>query len=67
MCAGQGQATQLWLLAKRLAEAGVVSDAGKRVILHEQAVFATNPRRERREEIEALLRDHKVMAAKCVA
>ena len=61
---GKGR-TQLWLLAKRLAEAGCV-DAEMRVILHEQAGFATNPR-ERREEIEALLRDHKVMAAKCVA
>jgi hypothetical protein len=61
---GKGR-TQLWLLAKRLAEAGCV-DAEMRVILHEQAVFATNPR-ERREEIEALLRDHKVIAARCAA
>ena len=61
---GKGR-TQLWLLAKRLAEAGCV-DAEMRVILHEQAGFATNPR-ERREEIEALLRDHKVIAARCVA
>ena len=61
---GKGR-TQIWLLAKRLAAAGCV-DAEMRVILHEQAVFATNPR-ERREEIEALLRDHKVMAVKCVA
>ena len=61
---GKGR-TQLWLLAKRLAEAGC-DDAEMRVILHEQAGFATNPR-ERREEIEALLRDHKVIAARCAA
>ena len=61
---GKGR-TQLWLLAKRLAEAGCV-DAEMRVILHEQAGFATNPR-ERREEIEALLRDHNVIAARCAA
>ena len=48
---GKGR-TQLWLLAKRLAEAGCV-DAEMRVILHEQAGFATNPR-ERREEIEGV-------------
>lgn len=61
---GKGR-TQLWLLAKRLAEAGCV-DAEMRVILHEQAGFATNPR-ERREEIEALLRDHNVIAARYAA
>ena len=61
---GKGR-TQLWLLAKRLAEAGCV-DADVRVILQEQAGFATNPR-ERREEIEALLRDHNVIAARCAA
>jgi hypothetical protein len=57
---GKGR-TQLWLLAKRLAEAGCV-DAVMRVILHEQAGLATNPG-ERRVEIEALLRDHNVIAA----
>ena len=61
---GKGR-MQRWLLAKRLAEAGCV-DTDMRVILHEQAGFATNPR-ERREEIEALLRDHKVIAARRVA
>jgi hypothetical protein len=61
---GKGR-TQLWLLAKRLAEAGCV-DAEMRAILHEQASFATNPS-ERCEEIEALLRDHKVIAARYAA
>jgi hypothetical protein len=58
---GNGR-TQLWLLAKRLAEAGCV-DAEMRVLLHEQAEFATNPR-ERHVEIEALLRDHNVIATR---
>ena len=61
---GNGR-TQLWLLAKRLAEAGC-GDGEMRVILHEQAGFATNPM-ERRAEIEALLRDHNVIAARCAA
>jgi hypothetical protein len=61
---GKGR-TQLWLLAKRLAEAGCV-DAEMRAILHEQASFATNPN-ERCEEIEALLRDRNVFAARYVA
>ena len=61
---GKGR-TQLWLLAKRLAEAGCV-DAEMRVILHEQAVFATNPR-ERRAEIEGLLRDRNLIAARHAA
>jgi hypothetical protein len=37
-----------------------------RVLLHEEAGFATNPK-ERREEIEALLRDHKVTAGRSAA
>jgi hypothetical protein len=61
---GKGR-TQLWLLAKRLAESGCV-DSEMRPILHEQAGFATNPR-ERREEIEALLRDRNVIAARYAA
>ena len=61
---GKGR-TQLWLLAKRLAEAGC-DDTDMRVILHEQAAFATNPA-ERRGEIEGLLRDHNVIAARRAA
>jgi hypothetical protein len=61
---GKGR-TQLWLLAKRLAEAGC-DDAEARNILDEQAGYSTNPM-ERRAEIDALLRDHKVIAAKCAA
>ena len=58
---GKGR-TQLWLLAKRLAEAGC-DDADMRAILDEQAGYATNPE-ERRDEIEALLTDPQVVAAK---
>ena len=58
---GKGR-TQLWLLAKHLAAAGC-SDKDMRTILHEQAGFASNPV-ERRGEIEALLADPQVVAAK---
>jgi hypothetical protein len=58
---GKGR-TQLWLLAKHLAAAGC-SDEEMRAILHEQAAFASNPV-ERRGEIEALLTDPQVVAAK---
>jgi muramoyltetrapeptide carboxypeptidase LdcA involved in peptidoglycan recycling len=61
---GMGR-TQLWLLAKRLAEAGC-DEMETRCILTEQTAFATNPQ-ERRDEIEGLLRDHKVVAASCAA
>ena len=50
---------------ERLAEAGCV-DAEMRVILHEQAGFATNLR-EQHEEIEGLLRDRNVTAARHAA
>jgi hypothetical protein len=59
---GKGR-TQLWLLAKRLAEAGC-DDAEMWDILYEQAEHATN-RDERRGEIAGLLRDHNVIAARC--
>jgi hypothetical protein len=58
---GKGR-TQLWLLAQHLAAAGC-SDKDTRTILHEQAGFASNPV-ERRGEIEALLADPQVVAAK---
>jgi hypothetical protein len=61
---GKGR-TQLWLLAKRLAEAGY-DDEGMRKILDAQAGYATNPE-ERRGEIEALLTDPHVIAARCAA
>ena len=61
---GKGR-TQLWLLAKRFAEAGC-DDAEMRSILDEQAAFATNSA-ERRGEIEGLLRDHNVIAARRAA
>ena len=61
---GKGR-TQLWLLAKRLAEAGC-DDAEMWDILYEQAGYATNPM-ERRGEIAGLLRDHNVIAARCAA
>jgi len=61
---GKGR-TQLWLLAKRLAEAGC-DDAEMRDILDEQAGNATNPD-ERRGEIEALLIDPQVLSARCAA
>jgi hypothetical protein len=61
---GMGR-TQLWLLAKRLAEAGC-DETESRGILTEQTAFATNPQ-ERRDEIEGLLRDPKVIAARCAA
>jgi hypothetical protein len=48
--------TQLWLLAKRLAEAGCY-DLEMRHILYEQAGYATNPK-ERRGEIDRLVREH---------
>ena len=57
---GKGR-TQLWLLAKRLAEAGCDDDEMRR-ILWEQAGFATNPE-ERRGEIDGLLIDRQVVAA----
>jgi hypothetical protein len=58
---GKGR-TQLWLLAKRLAEAGC-NDEDIGNILDEQAGYATNPE-ERRGEIQALLVDPPVVAAK---
>ena len=58
---GNGR-TQLWLLAKRLAEAGF-GDVAMRDILDEQAGYATNPE-ERRSEIDGLLIDPQVVAAK---
>jgi hypothetical protein len=61
---GKGR-TQLWLLAKRLAAAGC-DEQEMRTILDKQAGFATNPE-ERRGEIERLLRDHAVVAAKQAA
>jgi hypothetical protein len=61
---GKGR-TQLWLLAKRLAGAGL-DDEEMRKILDEQAGRATNPE-ERRGEIEALLVDPQVVAARCEA
>jgi hypothetical protein len=61
---GKGR-TQLWLLAKRLAEAGC-HDAEMRDILDEQAGHATNSV-ERRGEIEGLLTDPQVLAARCAA
>ena len=61
---GQGQDAAM-APGETPALAGCV-DAEMRVILHEQAGFATNPR-ERREEIEGLLRDHNVIAARCAA
>jgi hypothetical protein len=57
--------TQLWLLAKRLAEAGC-DDREMRDILWEQAGFATNPV-ERRGEIERLLIDPQMLATRCAA
>jgi hypothetical protein len=57
--------TQLWLLAKRLAEAGC-DDREMRDILYEQAGHATNPA-ERRGEIEGLLMDRNVAAARIAA
>jgi hypothetical protein len=57
--------TQLWFLAKRLAEDGC-SDGEMRDILWEQAGYATNPA-ERRGEIEGLLKDPNVMAARVAA
>ena len=61
---GKGR-TQLWLLAKRLAEAGC-DERTMRDILDEQAGYATNPD-ERRGEIEGLLTDPQVVAARCAA
>jgi hypothetical protein len=61
---GKGR-TQLWLLAKRLAEARC-DDTEMRRILGEQAGFSTNPE-ERRCEIGGLLRDHQVVAARLAA
>ena len=58
---GKGR-TQLWLLAKRLAEAGC-DDVAMRGILDEQAGYSTNPE-ERRGEIDGLLIDPQVVAAK---
>jgi hypothetical protein len=58
---GNGR-TQLWLLAKRLVEAGC-DDLALGDILYEQAGFATNPT-ERRREIDGLLIDPQVVAAK---
>ena len=58
---GKGR-TQLWLLAKHLAAAGCSAE-DMRAILHEQAGFASNPV-ERRGDIEALLADPQVVAAK---
>jgi hypothetical protein len=61
---GKGR-TQLWLLAKRLAEAGC-DNAEARDILDKEAGYATNPK-ERRGEIEALLIDPQVVAARLAA
>jgi hypothetical protein len=61
---GKGR-TQLWLLAKRLAEAGC-HEQEMRVSLYEQAAYATNPP-ERHGEIERLLRDHAVLEARLAA
>jgi hypothetical protein len=58
---GKGR-TQLWLLAKRLAEAGC-DDTEMHKILCTQAGFATNPD-ERRGEIEGLITDPQVVAAR---
>ena len=58
---GNGR-TQLWLLAKRLAEAGC-DDVAMRDILDQQAGYATNPE-ERRSEIDGLLANPQVVAAK---
>jgi hypothetical protein len=61
---GKGR-THLWLLAKRLAEAGC-DDPTMRTTLHDEAGHATNPD-ERRGEIEGLLTDPQVLAARCAA
>jgi hypothetical protein len=61
---GKGR-TQLWLLAKRLAESGCDAHTIGNV-LYEQAGHATNPE-ERRSEIDGLLIDPQVLAARCVA
>ena len=61
---GKGR-TQLWLLAKRLAEAGC-DEPEMQGILWDEAVSATN-RDERRGEIDRLLRDHNVIAARRAA
>ena len=61
---GSGR-TQLWFLAKRLTEAGC-DDGEMRGILYEQAGYATNPK-ERRCEIEGLLKDAKGWVAKIAA
>jgi hypothetical protein len=53
------------LLAKRLAEAGC-DNAEARDILDKEAGYATNPK-ERRGEIEALLIDPQVVAARLAA
>jgi hypothetical protein len=58
---GNGR-TQLWLLAKRLAEAGS-DDVAMRDILDEQSGYSTNPK-ERRSEIDGLLINPQVVAAK---
>lgn len=57
---GRGR-TQFWLLALRLAQAGCDAEE-MRLVLDEQAGYATNPS-ERRTEIEGLLRDRKVIDA----
>ena len=61
---GKGR-TQFWLLAKRLAEAGC-DEQEMQGILWDEAVSATN-RDERRGEIDRLLRDHNVIAARRAA
>ena len=53
--------TQLWLLSKRLRQAGC-DDVEMRAIMWEQAGYATNPK-ERRSEIEALIADTALLAA----